>query len=87
MSETSVFQEESSLTRLDRCPGWTHYYAKASLPIKLNCRATLTPNIGFNGGMDNNALGFESSDSLDALGTGAGGGDVLHSGISLSVSF
>jgi hypothetical protein len=67
--------------------GWAHYYAKASLPIQLNCRATLTPYIGFNGGMDDNALGFESSDSLDALGTGAGGGDVLHGGISLSVSF
>lgn len=67
--------------------GWAHYYAKASLPIKLNCRATLTPFIGFNGGMDDNAFGFESSDSLDALGTGAGGGDVLHGGISLSVSF
>jgi len=67
--------------------GWAHYYVTASLPIKLNCRATLTPYIGFNGGMDNNAFGFESSDSLDALGAGAGGGDVLHGGISISVAF
>jgi hypothetical protein len=67
--------------------GWAHYYAKASLPIQLNCRATLTPYIGFNGGMDTNVFGFESSDSLDATGTGAGGGDVFHGGISLSVSF
>ncbi|MEM7697181.1 MAG: hypothetical protein AAF236_02115 [Verrucomicrobiota bacterium] len=67
--------------------GWAHYYGKASLPIKLNCRATLTPYIGFNGGMDDNAFGFESSDSLDIFGNGAGGGDVLHGGISLSVSF
>ena len=67
--------------------GWAHYYAKASLPIKLNCRATLTPYIGFNGGMDDSIGSFESSDSLDLTGQGAGGGDVLHSGISLSVSF
>lgn len=67
--------------------GWAHYYVTASLPIQLNCRTTITPYIGFNGGMDDNAFGFESSDSLDALGTGAGGGDVLHGGINISVSF
>lgn len=67
--------------------GWANYYVKASLPIQLNCRATLTPYIGFNGGMDNSIGGFESSDSLDLTGSGAGGGDVLHGGISLSVSF
>lgn len=67
--------------------GWAHYYAKASFPIKLNCRATLTPYIGFNGGMDDNIGGFESSDSLGLTGNGAGGGDVFHSGISLNVTF
>jgi hypothetical protein len=63
--------------------GWAHYYATASLPIKLNCRTTLTPYIGFNGGMDNNAFGFASSDSLGT----AGGGDVLHGGLNISISF
>jgi hypothetical protein len=63
--------------------GWAHYYATASLPIKLNCRTTLTPYVGFNGGMDDNAFGFASSDSLGT----AGGGDVLHGGLNISVSF
>lgn len=63
--------------------GWAHYYATASLPIKLNCRTTLTPYVGFNGGMDNNAFGFASSDSLNT----AGGGDVLHGGLNISISF
>lgn len=67
--------------------GWANYYVTASLPIKLNCRATLTPYLGFNGGMDDNVFGFESSDALDVSGTGAGGGDVLHGGVSLSISF
>jgi len=62
--------------------GWAHYYATASLPIQLSCRATLTPYVGFNGGMDDNAFGFTSSDSLNS-----GSGDVLHGGINLSVSF
>lgn len=60
--------------------GWSHYYATASLPIDLNCRATLTPYIGYNGGISGQGL------TSDALGS-AGGGDVLHSGVSLSVSF
>lgn len=67
--------------------GWASYTLQASLPISLNCRTTLTPYIGFVGGMDNNVVGFESSDSLDLTGQGDGGGDVLHGGISLSVSF
>lgn len=68
--------------------GWAHYYVNASLPIQLNCRATLTPYIGFNGGMDDNIFGFESSDSLFAgPGNSSGGGDVLHGGVKISVSF
>lgn len=66
---------------------WAHYYVTAALPIQLNCRAVLTPYIGFNGGMDDNIFGFESSDSLDLRGGGAGGGDVLHGGVKISVSF
>ena len=60
--------------------GWAHYYAKASLPIQLNCRTTLTPYIGYNGGIN---AEFNSADTLFS----AGGGDVLHGGVSLSVSF
>ena len=63
--------------------GWANYYVNASVPIQLNCRTTLTPYIGYNGGMGDNILGFKSSDSLDS----AGGGDVLSGGVSISVAF
>ncbi|MDF1740426.1 MAG: hypothetical protein P1U86_14800 [Verrucomicrobiales bacterium] len=57
---------------------WTHYYATAALPIELNCRATLTPYIGWNG-VPSDWIGGD-------IATG-NNGDVLHSGVSLSVSF
>ena len=53
--------------------GWSHYYLTASLPIELNCAATLTPYIGFNGVQQWNEFN--------------GQGDALHAGISLSVKF
>ena len=60
--------------------GWNHYYLTASLPIALNCRATLTPYVGYSGGGDgwimdtyNPGNGFES--------------DILHCGVSLTVTF
>ena len=59
---------------------WNHYYATASLPIELNCRATLTPYIGYNG----DPTGWAAQDLVDGLSTRA---DVLHAGVSLSVSF
>ena len=60
--------------------GWNHYYATASLPIQLNCRTTLTPYIGYNGAPDT------------WIADGLFGGiqpqsDILHGGVSLSVSF
>ncbi|MEX2578037.1 MAG: hypothetical protein WD342_03185 [Verrucomicrobiales bacterium] len=65
-----------------RGSGWNHYYVTASLPIELNCRATLTPYIGYNGGPDTWIV-----DGVDA-GTGVGAqSDILHGGVSLSVSF
>lgn len=60
--------------------GWNHYYATASLPVTLNCRTTLTPYIGYIGGPDTWVV------------DGIFGGvepqtDVLHGGVSMSVSF
>lgn len=58
---------------------WSNYYVNAALPIELNCRTTLTPYIGYNGGINGG--------TSDLLVPAAGGGDVLHAGVSLSVSF
>ncbi len=59
---------------------WNHYYLRAGLPISLNCRTTLTPYIGYVGGPDgwvvDGALGADSVQS-----------DILHGGLSLSVTF
>jgi hypothetical protein len=62
--------------------GWNQYYVTASLPIELNCRATLTPYISYNGGPN----GF----IVDGINAGTGLGpqsDILSGGVSLSVSF
>jgi len=60
--------------------GFNHYYATASLPIALNCRATLTPYIGYNGSPD----GW----IVDEIDGGFGPqSDILHSGVTLTVSF
>lgn len=61
--------------------GWNHYYATASLPIQLNCRTTLTPYIGYVGAPDSFVV-----DGINPLGAGAQS-DILHGGVSLSVSF
>jgi len=61
--------------------GWSNYYASAALPIELNCRATLTPYVGYNASITQNG-GGQVSDNL-----GGTTGDVLHAGVSLSVSF
>ncbi len=65
-----------------RSSGWNHYYLTASLPIELNCRATLTPYIGYNGApntwvADGNLIGGQPGAQSD----------ILHGGVSLSVSF
>lgn len=62
--------------------GWNHYYATASLPIQLNCRTTLTPYIGYNGAPDT-----WIADGLTAPGVRQPQSDILHGGVSLSVSF
>ncbi len=63
--------------------GWSNYYATAALPIELNCRATLTPYIGYNGSISQHN-GGQVADLLPGAGSY---GDVLHAGVSLSVSF
>lgn len=60
--------------------GWNHYYATAALPIALNCRTTLTPYLGYIGGPDTWVVdgifgGIEPQS------------DLLHGGVSLSVTF
>ena len=72
--------------------GWHSYYVGASLPIQLNCRATLTPFVQYNGtpdgwtgdGMYHSTFGglFPAS-----MGLNANHNDVFFGGISLSVDF
>ncbi|MEM9016413.1 MAG: hypothetical protein AAGC68_05320 [Verrucomicrobiota bacterium] len=63
--------------------GWNHYYLSASLPIELNCRATITPYIGYSG-----APGGWVMDGYNGLFKNNGPqSDILHGGVSLSVSF
>ncbi len=63
-----------------RDSGWNHYYVTASLPIELNCRTTLTPYIGYVGGPDSWIV-----DGINVTGTPQS--DLLHGGVTLSVSF
>jgi len=60
--------------------GWSNYYVTAALPIELNCRATLTPYLGWNG----SPSGWNAFDAEPGNGANV---DVLHAGVSLSVSF
>ena len=62
--------------------GWNHYYATASLPIALNCRTTLTPYIGYNGAPDT-----WIADGITIGSVGVAQSDILHGGVTLSVSF
>ena len=71
---------DSATFGLNRDSGWNNYYAKASIPISLNCRTTLTPYIGYNG----------AANGMIADGINVGLGpqsDILHGGVSLTVSF
>jgi len=63
-----------------RSSGWNAYYVKLALPIELNCRTTLTPYIGYNGSPDT-----WIGDGIN--GDGDFQSDILHGGVSLSVSF
>lgn len=61
--------------------GWNNYYITAALPIELNCRATVTPYIGYNGAPE----GW-LADGINPVGIGPQS-DILHGGVSVSVSF
>lgn len=60
---------------------WNHYYATASLPIQLNCRTTLTPYIGYNGSPNGFVTDGVNPTLVDPQ------SDILHGGVTLSVSF
>lgn len=72
---------DSATFGLVRDSGWNHYYVKASLPISLNCRTTLTPYIGYTG-----ATGGMIADGIN-VGVDGPQSDILHGGVSLTVSF
>lgn len=67
-----------------RTSGYNHYYVTLSLPIELNCRATLTPYIGYNG--KGGGIAGQVLDQVDFDGVTTQP-DILHGGVSLSVSF
>lgn len=66
-----------------RTSGYNHYYVTLSLPIELNCRATLTPYIGYVG-KGGGIVGGHASQIQERNATQP---DILHGGVSLSVSF
>lgn len=68
---------------VSRDSGFNHYYVQAALPVALNCRATLTPYIGYNGTPDGSVadeFGFSPRASANL-------NDALHGGVSLSVDW
>lgn len=65
-----------------RSSGWNHYYLRASVPVELNCRTTLTPYIGYSGAPDSWLM-----DGAPDWASRQAQSDVLHGGVNLSVSF
>jgi hypothetical protein len=65
-----------------RSSGWNHYYLRASAPVELNCRTTLTPYIGYIGAPDSWLM-----DGAPDWANRQAQSDVLHGGVNLSVSF
>jgi hypothetical protein len=72
-----------------RSSGWNHYYLRASLPVELNCRTVITPYLGYTGAPDSWLLdgapywgGFSGQ-----WGGFSGQSDILHGGVTVSVSF
>jgi hypothetical protein len=65
-----------------RSSGWNHYYLRASVPIQLNCRAELTPYVGYVGAPDSWLL-----DGAPEWASLQGKSDILHGGVNLKVSF
>ena len=68
-----------------RSSGWNNYYLRASLPIEINCAATLTPYIGYSGAPDGFLMdGAAYGDSGAIFGSQS---DILHAGVNLTVKF
>ena len=73
---------------ITRANGFSHYFVTAELPIELNCRATLTPYISYNGTPSGSVINAIGSAAFAATGgNGISNTDVLSGGVSLSVSF
>lgn len=62
--------------------GWNSYYINAGLPIALNCRATLTPYLGYNGSPDT-----WQADGVTSLQRLSNGNDIFHGGVNIGVNF
>lgn len=65
-----------------RSSGWNHYYLSASLPVDLNCRTTLTPYLGYMGAPEGWLM-----DGAPDFAFRPAQSDLLHGGVTLSVSF
>jgi hypothetical protein len=65
-----------------RSSGWNHYYLRASVPVELNGRTTLTPFVGYSGAPDSWLM-----DGAPDWANRKAQSDVLHGGVNLSVSF
>ena len=67
-----------------RSSGWNNYFIRAALPIALNCRATLTPYIGYNGTPD---TWIGDGADVDFFGPATNDNDILHGGVNIRVNF
>jgi len=65
-----------------RSSGWNHYYLRASVPVEINGRTTLTPFVGYSGAPDSWLM-----DGAPDWANRQAQSDVLHGGLNLSVSF
>ncbi len=65
-----------------RSSGWNHYYLSGSLPVELNCRTTITPYVGYMGAPE----GFLMDGAPD-FALRPAQSDLLHGGVTLSVTF
>lgn len=75
------YWQVGAIPGVTRDSGWNHYYVTASLPIQLNCRTVLAPYIGYTGAPD----GWVADGAAPLLGDPQS--DILHGGVTLSVSF
>lgn len=71
--------------------GFNHYYARAALPIALNCRTTLSPYVAYSGTPDTwvgDGVGLNPNPAGNGVFVpGANQNDLLYWGVSLRVNF